>query len=159
MPRLGYHSHRNGADTVGRGNQSLSSELPLAANLTRSGAVGEPRLLHWDNMSVMRSESAYSQTPWRQSPLHVGGYLSDGGVHAMASVQMVGGRVASVQAVTASFNPSLLGNTDTMSVNLSFARWSRRLNEHTRLAHSNARRDPCLCMEPQGNYLYTGTIS
>lgn len=92
----------------------------LGAASVESGDIGEPRFLHWDNMSPMASDSAYSQTAWRQRPEHIGGYLSDGGVHAAAALQMVAGPVSAVHALTASFNPELLGAVDTMLVNLSF---------------------------------------
>lgn len=86
-----------------------------------ASAIGSPRLLHWHNISLIGPENAYSRTAWRQRPSHAGGYLSDGGVHAAASLQMVAGPVLRVHALTASFNPDLLGEIDTMAMNLTFA--------------------------------------
>lgn len=40
--------------------------------------------------------SPYHQTAWRQNPEHVGGYLSDGGVHDMAHLVPILGKFASV---------------------------------------------------------------
>lgn len=92
-----------------------------AADLIESGKIGSPRVLHWDDMSIIGADNPYSQTAWRQAPEHIGGYLSDGGVHAAAALQMVAGPVASLHALTASFNPKLLGPVDTMLVNLRFS--------------------------------------
>ena len=92
----------------------------MAREILDTGEIGERRVLHWDDMSMMGPENKYSQTGWRQKPEHVGGYLSDGGVHAAASVTIVGGPVSSVCALTASFNPGLLGDVDTMLVNMRF---------------------------------------
>jgi predicted dehydrogenase len=93
----------------------------MAREILDTGEIGERRVLHWDDLSMIGPENKYSQTAWRQNPEHVGGYLSDGGVHAAASVTIVGGRVSSLHALTASFNPSLLGEIDTMLVNMKFA--------------------------------------
>jgi len=96
-------------------------EFRMAREILDSGEIGEPRVLHWDNMSLMDEDNKYSQTAWRQRPEHVGGYLSDGGVHAATSIVMVAGPISSVHALTASFNPELLGDVDTMLVNIRFA--------------------------------------
>ena len=92
-----------------------------AAKLVEDGRIGKPRFLHWDNMSQISPSNLYSQTAWRQQPEHIGGYLSDGGVHAAAAIDMVAGKVAAVHAMTASFNPALLGAEDTLIVNIRFA--------------------------------------
>lgn len=92
----------------------------MARAILDSGEIGEPRVLHWDDMSLMDEGNEYSRTLWRQKPEHVGGYLSDGGVHAASSITMVGGPIASLHALTASFNPQLLGDVDTMLVNIRF---------------------------------------
>jgi predicted dehydrogenase len=60
-----------------------------AREILDSGEIGQPRVLHWDDMSLMDEDNGYSQTAWRQKPEHVGGYLSDGGVHAASSIAMV----------------------------------------------------------------------
>lgn len=42
----------------------------------------------------------YLNTSWRQKPEHIGGYLSDGGVHQLALLTEILGPVASVSALT-----------------------------------------------------------
>lgn len=42
----------------------------------------------------------YVSTPWRQNPEHIGGYLSDGGVHQLALLTDVLGNIESISALT-----------------------------------------------------------
>lgn len=58
--------------------------------------------------------SPYLQTAWRQQPDHVGGYLSDGGVHQIALLTEVLGDVARVAAFTAQ-GREIAGGPDTMN--------------------------------------------
>lgn len=46
------------------------------------------------------STNKYLVTSWRQRPVHVGGYLSDGGVHQIALLTEVLGSVESISALT-----------------------------------------------------------
>lgn len=46
------------------------------------------------------AQNKYATTAWRQSPEHIGGYLSDGGVHQLALLTGVLGDVSSVSALT-----------------------------------------------------------
>lgn len=101
-------------------NHRYDPAYMMARRLMDEGAVGEPRLLQWDSLLQMRADNPYSQTAWRQQPGHIGGYLSDGGVHAVASLRILGGPIARVSALTTSFNPSLLGDADTMLLHLAY---------------------------------------
>lgn len=91
-----------------------------AREVVQSGMIGEPKVMLWRNTNHITQRNDYSQTTWRQHPEHLGGYLSDGGVHAAAAAQMVLGPVVEVQAITSAFNQPLLGPVDTMLVNLKF---------------------------------------
>ncbi|KAL3230939.1 Uncharacterized protein RNJ44_00578 [Nakaseomyces bracarensis] len=46
------------------------------------------------------TENKYLTTSWRQNPEHIGGFLSDGGVHQLALVTELVGEIASVSALT-----------------------------------------------------------
>ncbi|WPK26863.1 hypothetical protein PUMCH_004227 [Australozyma saopauloensis] len=45
-------------------------------------------------------DNKYMATPWRQNPEHIGGYLSDGGVHQLALLTEILGEVDTVSAQT-----------------------------------------------------------
>lgn len=59
--------------------------------------------------------SKYHTTSWRSKPQHIGGYLSDGGVHQMALLTEVLGEVESVAARTDSIRPQVSGDVDTLN--------------------------------------------
>nr|CAE84407.1 hypothetical protein [Nakaseomyces delphensis] len=46
------------------------------------------------------TQNKYLSTSWRQNPEHIGGFLSDGGVHQLALVTELVGEIASVSALT-----------------------------------------------------------
>lgn len=46
------------------------------------------------------TQNKYMSTSWRQNPEHIGGFLSDGGVHQLALVTELVGEIASVSALT-----------------------------------------------------------
>lgn len=46
------------------------------------------------------NNNIYAATTWRQKPQHIGGYLSDGGVHQLALLTKVVGPIATVSAFT-----------------------------------------------------------
>ncbi|QLG70943.1 hypothetical protein HG535_0A08900 [Zygotorulaspora mrakii] len=51
------------------------------------------------------TESKYLATTWRQHPEHIGGFLSDGGVHQLALVTHLVGNFGSVSALTRQLRP------------------------------------------------------
>ena len=77
-------------------------------------------MIHADVLQPVDASNPYAQTGWRQHPEHLGGFLSDGGVHQTAAVQILGGTVESVQGMTASFGRN--GDApDTLIMNLQFS--------------------------------------
>lgn len=60
------------------------------------------------------AQSKYHATAWRQKPQHVGGYLSDGGVHQLTLLTEVLGNVASVSAHASQIR-EVSGDIDTMN--------------------------------------------
>ncbi|PRT55448.1 hypothetical protein B9G98_03068 [Wickerhamiella sorbophila] len=61
--------------------------------------------------------SKYHQTAWRQKPKHIGGFISDGGVHDMAFITEVLGDVAEVNARTSQLREQN-GDIDTLNAQL-----------------------------------------
>lgn len=90
-----------------------------ARRLIDEGQIGRPVMLHADVLAPARPDSPYALTTWRITPQHLGGYLSDGGVHAVASLHMLGGRIDEVQGLITSFHPDI-DPTDTLLANLRF---------------------------------------
>lgn len=58
--------------------------------------------------------SKYHATAWRRNPEHIGGYLSDGGVHQLAVLTEVLGEVESVSARTTQLR-EVAGDVDTLN--------------------------------------------
>lgn len=61
--------------------------------------------------------SKYHQTAWRQKPKHIGGFISDGGVHDMALITEVLGNVSQVNAHASQLHEEN-GDIDTLSAQL-----------------------------------------
>ncbi|KAK6463915.1 hypothetical protein DFJ63DRAFT_311214 [Scheffersomyces coipomensis] len=62
--------------------------------------IGEVLSFTYRYTGPFNATNKYMSTPWRMSPEHVGGYLSDGGVHQLAVLTEVLGPVESVSALT-----------------------------------------------------------
>lgn len=90
-----------------------------ARRLIDEGRIGRPVMLHADILAPLNPESPYLATSWRETPQHLGGYLSDGGVHHAAGLQVLGGPVRAVQGLVTSFD-SERDPTDTLLANLLF---------------------------------------
>ena len=84
------------------------------------GAIGRPILIEAQVLSPMDPSSPYAGTEWRSTPEHLGGYLSDGGVHQAAILHVLGGPIESVQGLITAFRPED-DPTDTLLANLRFA--------------------------------------
>jgi len=62
--------------------------------------IGEVLSFTYRATGAWNDNNKYLATPWRQNPEHVGGFLSDGGVHQLALLTEVLGEVESVSALT-----------------------------------------------------------
>jgi len=101
-------------------NMRYEPRIRRARELLDAGRIGRIVMLHADVLSPLDLENPYTQTAWRQRPEHLGGYLSDGGVHQVAVLQMLAGPVTAVQGLVTAFNSGDEG-PDTMLANLRFA--------------------------------------
>ncbi|MDQ2744059.1 MAG: Gfo/Idh/MocA family oxidoreductase [Chloroflexota bacterium] len=100
-------------------NRRYDERFLTARRLLDEGSIGRPVMLHVDILAPTSPSSPYTATTWRITPQHLGGYLSDGGVHAAAALQMLGGRIDRVQGMIASFRPEE-DPSDTLLANLHF---------------------------------------
>jgi predicted dehydrogenase len=85
--------------------------MPAIARLqswVEQGKIGEPRLLQAVQLNLMDTKNPYFRTGWRQQPRHIGGFITDAGVHLAHAVRRVFGTPRVVGNTTAQFNPVLL---------------------------------------------------
>ena len=76
-------------------------------------------MIHSDVLAPLNPENAIASAAWRLHPQHIGGYLSDGGVHRTAALHLLAGRVSQVHGLVALFHPDR-DPTDTLVANLRF---------------------------------------
>ncbi len=80
------------------------------------GVIGRPYSVLWNYLVNLDPEkNQYAQTAWRQTPRHIGGFVSDSGVHNIAVLRLLLGEFASGRAFTASVFPAI-GTPDTFSL-------------------------------------------
>ncbi|MDQ2744313.1 MAG: Gfo/Idh/MocA family oxidoreductase [Chloroflexota bacterium] len=100
-------------------NVRYEERFRQARRLLDEGLIGRPMMLTVDVLSPLGVDNPYAATSWRVNPEHLGGYISDGGVHAVAALQVLGGRIDGVQGMISSFRPEQ-DPTDTLLSNLHF---------------------------------------
>lgn len=96
--------------------------LPAARRLARwlsEGRVGDIRLVEVHQVSIMNRSNPYFRTPWRLTPKHVGGFISDGGVHLAHVLRRCVGQPRVVRSFATQFDPNL-PPVDTVVAALSF---------------------------------------
>ncbi len=94
-------------------------QLHKAKELIQAGAIGDPKVIVWSQWGCVQPDEGYGATAWRANPKHVGGYLSDGGVHHMAGIRLLMGEVSSIKGYGFQQLPHT-GSTDTYSATLQF---------------------------------------
>lgn len=88
-----------------------------AAELVWKGKIGKPAVFSWQKWVAFGRDNKYVQTGWRQSPEHIGGFISDGGVHDMAALRAVLGEFLEVSGFSRK-NFDFLGAEDTAVFNI-----------------------------------------
>lgn len=88
-------------------NYQYEPRFNKAAELIKSGVIGNPHSTNWNLMQFMDSNNKYNKTQWRAHNEYDGGYVLDGGVHFVHALQMIVGPVKSVFAHTASIEKDL----------------------------------------------------
>lgn len=100
-------------------NLRYEERVRAAGKLVAEGRIGQPMLVQAEVLSPRNPDSPYAATTWRIEPEHIGGYLSDGGVHEVAQIQVIAGPVSAVQGIITAFGPEK-DPTDTLLANLRF---------------------------------------
>lgn len=79
-------------------NWRYDNTILQAAELLRSGAIGEPYVFHWAIHVTMDATNPYYHTGWRRDNSFDGGFILDGGVHHISALRTIFGNVSSVCA-------------------------------------------------------------
>jgi predicted dehydrogenase len=87
----------------------------IAKSILDTGRIGAPRFVMWTSLTLMDAQNDYAQTEWRMHHKHLGGLVTDSGVHYIAGIRMMFGEIESGFARTQSLNPSL-GAMDTAEI-------------------------------------------
>jgi len=79
-----------------------------AAELLQEGLIGELHSISWNVLNYVKNDNSYNQTAWRGADFTIpGGYVLDGGVHAVHALQMIAGPVKAVFAQVKSIDKNL----------------------------------------------------
>jgi predicted dehydrogenase len=101
-------------------NLRYEERFRAAHHLLSDGRIGRSMLVLAEVLAPISPSSPYTATTWRMHPEHIGGYLSDGGVHQVAALQVAAGPIRAVQGLVGDFHPDD-DQEDTMVANLRFA--------------------------------------
>lgn len=77
------------------------------ARWVAQGRLGEIRLAEVHQLAWMDADNHYFKTPWRADPEHVGGFISDGGVHVANLLRQVMGDPVTVRSLSGQFDKAL----------------------------------------------------
>ncbi len=94
-------------------------QIHKAKELISTGIIGDPKVIVWSQWGCVQPNEGYGATEWRANPKHVGGYLSDGGVHHMAGIRFLMGEVSHIRGYGFQQLPHT-GSADTYSAALQF---------------------------------------
>ncbi len=79
-------------------NFRYENSIQRARRLIEEGAIAPPFMISYQWMQPVPPDDEIAARPWRQTPQHAGGFLSDHGVHMIDVVRYLMGDVAAVQA-------------------------------------------------------------
>lgn len=100
-------------------NYYFSPQIEAARKWVKQGTLGKVRLVEVGQVNLTLPSNKYFQTPWRQNPKFVGGFVVDAGVHFANIVREMFGMPAEVKNFKAQFDP-LLKPIDTAVAALKF---------------------------------------
>ena len=83
------------------------------------GVIGEPVSFIWNEFAGLTNENQYVNTSWRRHPEHIGGFLSDGGVHHIAGMKAIFGPIKDAKGKTKRVT-DYLGSDDNLYAILEF---------------------------------------
>jgi len=84
-------------------------------NLLDSGIIGTPHSVFWNIFHFVDLSNKYAQTEWRINHKYKGGFITDGGVHQIATLRELFGDFISGSAFTKCINPEI-GELDSFSL-------------------------------------------
>lgn len=90
-----------------------------AKKIIEKRKIGQPRFAIRQDWQGMTTKNDFVQTSWREDPDHIGGFLSDGGVHHVASLRQVLGEIEMVSGFTGKMS-NLPGSHDSIELSLQF---------------------------------------
>lgn len=88
-------------------NFAFMDHARQARRWVTQGRLGEIRLVEVTQITKMDKQNPYFNTEWREKPRHIGGFVSDGGVHVANLVRRCFGMPRQVRGLSACFEPSL----------------------------------------------------
>src|SRR6056297_951220 len=88
-------------------------------DLLSTGIIGNTVSFIWNEFAGLTTENQYVNTPWRRHPEHIGGFLSDGGVHHVAGMKAIFGPVKKATGKTKR-ETDYLGSDDNLYAVLEF---------------------------------------
>lgn len=100
-------------------NFRFKPEFARMRQLASSGAIGDVKVIYWNDLHFTPPTGKYAETEWRIAGAHQGGYLVDGGTHIVAGLrQLTDSAIVSVHAVSAASQAYLSHQQDTLLMNL-----------------------------------------
>ena len=87
--------------------------------LMKSGEIGEPYSVFWDQFTVTDTENKYAKTMWRINHKYPGGFVTDAGIHNIAVFRDLFGDIKKGVAFNRCVNPGI-GKMDSMSFQFVF---------------------------------------
>ncbi|MDN5359245.1 MAG: hypothetical protein PWQ84_308 [Thermotogaceae bacterium] len=88
-------------------------------SIVLEGVIGDPVSFIWNEFAGLSNENQYVNTTWRRHPEHIGGFLSDGGVHHIAGMKEIFGPIKDAKGKTKQIT-DYLGSDDNLYAILEF---------------------------------------
>jgi predicted dehydrogenase len=100
-------------------NFRYDTAVQKARELMNGGRIAPPFMMSYQYVQPVPSDDEIASRPWRQQPAHVGGCLSDHGVHMIDVARYLMGEIIEVQVFASDLRDYLVG-IDTAVYNLKF---------------------------------------
>lgn len=90
--------------------------LHKVKELIRRGLIGSPYAVTWNSCHFVDPKTnKYAHTGWRAKPKHSGGFVTDGGIHFMAGLRLMFGKITPTACFIKNVNKEL-ASPDTFSM-------------------------------------------
>ncbi len=88
-------------------NYAFMPAIARAQKWIEGGKLGQIHLLEARQVAWLDKANPYFKTSWRQEPRHIGGFITDAGVHLAHALRRLGGTPTVIKHVTAQFRPTV----------------------------------------------------